>query len=228
MLAMAHVTFIARSVDGLILLETWDDANKVSAQLKSQAKQLLRKLHNMPSRCSVEGAGDSVFHYRMDDGVVYMALFDRSYPKNLAFAFLEDIFRLFQEELKREFGTGSVDYRSHIETIEKPYYFIKFDRQISKKKAEYRDPSSSKALSKLNQNLSEVSSIMRQNIDEILHRGENLEEVGKKAANLKYASKDFANMTRMLSFQTMVQKYGVPVVICLVVLLVICFKVFKK
>merc|ERR1719230_2119885 len=137
------------------------------------------------------GAGDFIFHYKMEDGVCYMALFDTSYPKNLAFAFLEDIHRLFQEELKREFGTGSVDYRSHIETIEKPYYFIKFDRQITKKKAEYRDPNSSKALSRLNENLTEVSSIMRQNIDEILHRGENLEEVGKKAQNLKYESNKF-------------------------------------
>lgn len=225
---MAHVTFIARSVDGLILVETWDDANKVSTQLKSQAKQLLKKLQNMPPRCSVEGAGEFVFHYKMEDGVCYMALFDRGYPKNMAFAFLEEIHKLFQEELKREFGTGSVDYRSHIETIEKPYYFIKFDRQITKKKSEYRDPNSSKALSKLNENLTEVSNIMRQNLDEILHRGENLQEVGRKANTLKDESKKFANQTRMLSFQTMVQKYGVPVVLGLVILIIICFKVFKR
>lgn len=225
---MAHVTFIARSLDGLILVETWDDANKVQSQQKQQAKQLLKKLHNMPPRCSVEGAGDFVFHYVMVDGVCYMALFDKSYPKNLAFAFLEDINRLFQEELKREFGTGSVDYRSHIETIEKPYYFIKFDRQITKKKAEYRDPNSSKALSRLSENLTEVSGIMRQNIDEILKRGENLESVGRKAGELKEESKKFKNMTGRLSFQTMVQKYGVPVVIGLGVVLVVCYKAFAK
>lgn len=225
---MAHVTFIARSMDGLILVETWDDANKVSKTVKDQAKQLLRKLHNMPPRCSVEGAGDLVFHYSMLDGVCYMALFDRSYPKNLAFAFLEDIHKSFQEELKREFGTGSVDYRSHIETIEKPYYFIKFDRQITKKKAEYRDPNSSKALGKLSENLTEVSSIMRQNIDEILKRGENLDSVGRKATDLKDESKKFKGMTSRLSFQTMVQKYGVPIVICLVVILIIGFKLFKR
>eukprot|EP00929_Paragymnodinium_shiwhaense_P010669 TRINITY_DN115526_c0_g1_i1.p2 TRINITY_DN115526_c0_g1~~TRINITY_DN115526_c0_g1_i1.p2 ORF type:complete len:226 (-),score=82.85 TRINITY_DN115526_c0_g1_i1:131-808(-) len=224
---MAHVTFIARSMDGLILVETWDDTNKVSQQLKTQAKQLLRKLHNMPPRCSVEASGGLVFHYKMEDGVCYMALFDMAYPKNLAFAFIEEIHRLFQEELKREFGTGSVDYRSHIETIEKPYYFIKFDRQITKKKAEYRDPQSSKALSRLNENLTEVSTIMRQNIEEILHRGENLEAVGKKAEGLKNASAEFKGMTRMLSFQTMMQKFMVPIVIGLVILLIIFFKFFK-
>lgn len=224
---MAHVTFIARALDGLILVETWDDANKVSGTLKTQAKKLLQKLHNMPPRHSVEGAGDFVFHYKMDDGVCYMALFDKGYPKNFAFAFLEEIHKLFQEELKREFGTGSVDYRSHIETIEKPYYFIKFDRQIAKKKAEYRDTNSSKALGRLNENLTEVSSIMRSNIDEILTRGENLNDIGDRASKLKLESGKFSSMTRMLSFQTLVQKYGVPVVLGLVIILVICFKVFR-
>merc|ERR1712232_557523 len=144
----------------------------------------------------------------------YMALFDKSYPKNLAFSFIEEIYRLFQEELKREFGSSmGVNYRSHIETIEKPYYFIKFDRQITKKRAEYRDPGSSKTLGKLNENLTEVSSIMKQNIDEILMRGENLEAVGNKASKLKFASKELKGMTRMLSLQTLMQKYGVPAVL---------------
>lgn len=224
---MAHVTFIARSCDGLILVETWDDANKVHPQQKQQAKQLLRKLHNMPDKCSVDGAGEYMFHYTMSDGICFMALFDKGYPKNLAFAFLGDIQRLFLEELKREYGTSSVDYRSRIETIEKPYYFIKFDRQITKKKTEYRDPKSSKALGRLSENLTEVSNIMRQNIDEILKRGENLDSVGRKGQNLKDESKKFKHMTGKLSFHTMLQKYGVPVVLGLVVLVIVGFKVWK-
>eukprot|EP00405_Crypthecodinium_cohnii_P041509 CAMPEP_0206560000 /NCGR_PEP_ID=MMETSP0325_2-20121206/20749_1 /ASSEMBLY_ACC=CAM_ASM_000347 /TAXON_ID=2866 /ORGANISM="Crypthecodinium cohnii, Strain Seligo" /LENGTH=225 /DNA_ID=CAMNT_0054061649 /DNA_START=188 /DNA_END=865 /DNA_ORIENTATION=+ len=225
---MAHVTFIARSMDGLILVETWDDSNKVQPQQKQQAKMLLRKLHNMPDKCSVDGAGDNCFHYTMADGICYLALFDKSYPKNLAFAFLEDIQKLFIEELKREYGTSSVDYRSRIETIEKPYYFIKFDRQITKRKSEYRDPTSSKALGRLNENLAGVSNIMRQNIDEILKRGENLDSVGRKANDLKDESKKFKNMTGKLKFHTMVQKYGVPVVIGLVITLIICIKFWKS
>merc|ERR1719345_685287 len=173
-------------MDGLILVETWDDVNNITATMKSQAKQLLKKLKDGPARCSIDGAGEFVFHYTIEDGVCYMGLWDKNYPKKLAFAFLEDIHKTFQEELKREFGTGSVDYRSHIETIEKPYYFIKFDRQITKKKAEYRDPNSSKALGRLNEHLTEVSGIMRQSFDEVILRGENLEEVGKKANALKY------------------------------------------
>merc|ERR1712113_145403 len=62
------------------------------------------------------------------------------------------------------------------------------------------DPKSNKALSKLNNSLTEVSSIMQKNMDEIIQRWEDLEEVGNKAKTLMYASKEFSGMTRMLSF----------------------------
>ena len=80
----------------------------------------------------------------------------QDYPKKLAFAFLEEIYRLFLEELKREFGTGAVDYRSRIECIDKPYYFIKFERVIQRKQREFRDPKSNSSLQKLSESLVEV------------------------------------------------------------------------
>merc|ERR1719150_1039177 len=123
-----------------------------------------------PSRMSVDlNNSQFVFHYIIEDGVCFLTLCEKNCPKKLAFGFLDDIHQSFLEELKREFGTHSgVDYRSHIDTVEKPYYFIKFERVIQKKKAEYQNPSSHKAMSKLNESLTEVSNIMRKNIDEML------------------------------------------------------------
>jgi len=225
---MAHVTFVARALDGVILTETWDETEKITSHVKSQAKQLLRKLHNMPNRCSVEDSHERyVYHFTINDGVCILAVFDRSYPKNLAFAFLEEVAKLFQEELKREFGTGAVDYRSHIETIEKPYYFIRFDRQITNKRKEYMDPTSSKALTRINENLIEVSSIMKRNISEILHRGEHIDEVGRKGDELRHASQGFRDTTKMLSYQSMLAKYGIPAVLVLVVFLVVYIKFLR-
>lgn len=224
---MVHLTLIARVLDGLILVETWDNMNQSLTPFKTQAKQLLKKLNNGPQKCTIDVSGGNVFHYTIEDGVVYMCLCDTSYPKKLAFAFLEDVHRSFLEELKREFGTQSVDYRSRVETIEKPYYFIKFDRVIQKKKVDYRDPNSSKALSKLNESLTEVSQIMRQNIDDMLRRGESLDEVGRKASDLKFASKEFKGMTNMLMIQALLKQYGVIIAIGLFVMLVIYAKFIR-
>jgi hypothetical protein len=40
----------------------------------------------------------------MEDGVVYLALADKAYPKKLAFAYLLDVQREFVGELQREQG----------------------------------------------------------------------------------------------------------------------------
>jgi len=55
------------------------------------------------------------YSYILEDGVCYITLCDQSYPRKLAFHYLED--------LQREFG--KLD-RSKIETASKPYAFIKF------------------------------------------------------------------------------------------------------
>mmetsp|Transcript_76578 Transcript_76578/g.177683 ORF Transcript_76578/g.177683 Transcript_76578/m.177683 type:complete len:263 (-) Transcript_76578:65-853(-) len=146
---MAHATFVTRACDGLILAETRDQRGRTPLQVQHQALQLLGRLHTMSPRCSLEVASGMAFHLIICDGVCYLGLFDYVYPKALAFKFLEEVCDVFREELKREFGTGSVDHRSHIETIEKPYHFIRFDRQILKKQMEFGDPTSSKALTKL-------------------------------------------------------------------------------
>jgi uncharacterized membrane protein len=56
------------------------------------------------------------FHsYLIEGGVCYLTLCDRSYPKKLAYQYLE--------ELQHEFEKVN---RSQIETVARPYAFIKF------------------------------------------------------------------------------------------------------
>jgi len=199
--------------------------NRGLSSFKTQAKKLLKQIGVQGStRCSIDAQGYT-FHAMVADGITYLTLTHASYPKKLAFAFLDDVAQEFQGELQREFGgTAGVDFRSKVETIEKPYYFIKFDRHIAKKRQEYRDPSSSKAMSRLNESLTEVSSIMRKNIDDILQRGDNLEDVGRKATTLKGASKDFSGMAKQLNLEAMMRKYGVVAIIGAFLLFILIYR----
>ncbi|KAF8817869.1 synaptobrevin family protein, partial [Cardiosporidium cionae] len=224
---MCELAFLCRTSDALLLAETWDNltANAELKKRKAQAKEILKKVNRLRSPGCIEDLTHS-FYYLSVDGICYMTVCANSYPKKLAFAFLEDIQRSFVEELKREYGTHSMDYRSLIETIEKPYYFIKFDRIIQKKKQDYRNPNSSKALQKLNEGLTEVSNIMRRNITDILERGERLDEIGRKAMNLKDASTKFKGISKTLMLQAWMQQYVPVLVITIVVLIIIAWKVF--
>jgi len=225
------LTFIARASDGLILSETWDSGQSENLHIfKQQAKKVLQKLHNQTvTKCSVDGGTPSapvVFHYLVDGGICYLALASRSFPKRLAFVYLEDVHRAFVEELKRHYGTGSVDYRSQIETIQKPYSFITFDRTVQKKRAEFRDPNSTSAISKLNEGLAEVNTIVRKSLEDIIARGDALEDVSSRANTLKDEAKRFSVNARHLNLQAMMRKYGITAFISFVILLIIYFKIF--
>lgn len=42
--------------------------------------------------------------YLIDDGICYLTLTDKAYPKRLAFLFLEEVCKEFVDELKAEYG----------------------------------------------------------------------------------------------------------------------------
>ena len=68
-----------------------------------------------PPRQSI-ASGDMVFHTLVDEyGVCYLVLTDKGYPKKLAYQYLEEL----QSEFSRLYGT-------QIESVNRPYAFIKF------------------------------------------------------------------------------------------------------
>ena len=63
--------------------------------------------------------------YLIADNVIYLVISDKSYPRKLAFSYLD--------ELSKEFQTS---YGAKVDTVRKPYAFIGF--------GEYLDPVSPK------------------------------------------------------------------------------------
>jgi len=62
--------------------------------------------------------------------------------------------------LKKSFGASeAIDYRSKIETIERPYFFIKFERYIKKIRQSYMNPSMD--MLELNKELDDVKHIVK-------------------------------------------------------------------
>ena len=224
------LTFISRASDGLILSETWDSGQSDALTVyKQQAKKILAKLKNAPSKCSVDGgtaASPVLFHYNVDHGICYLCLAGKSFPKRLAFAFLEEIQRAFVEELKRHYGTGSVDYWSQIETIQKPYFFITFDRTVQRKRSEFRDPNSTSAIAKLNEGLAEVNTIVRKSMEEMLARGDALEDVSGRATTLRDEAKRFEKNAKYINFQALVRKYALVGTLGFAILLILYIKLF--
>ncbi|ETO82045.1 hypothetical protein, variant 2 [Phytophthora nicotianae P1976] len=243
---MPIITFVARVSDGMLLvasMESIGDANGNLDTYKQQAKQIMKRLdQRSPTKCSIE-SGAYTFHYLIQEGVCYLTLADRGFPKRLAFLYLEEVHAGFVEELERDSGSN---WRDVVTTVARPYAFIKFgkkasfllvalvvhkycdttDKFIQKKRKEYADPSSSQNMHRLNDDLADIHNIMRKNIQEVLNRGERVEHVSRISSNLADRSKDLKWGAKKLRMQAIYRQYGPIVAVALFVLLVIYTKFF--
>lgn len=134
---------------------------------------------------------------------------DRSYPKKLAFQYLEDL----KNEFERVNG-------SQIETAARPYAFIKFDTFIQKTKKLYLDTRTQRNLAKLNDELYEVHQIMTRNVKEVLGVGEKLDQVSEMSSRLTSDTRIYADKAKDLNRQAFIRKYApVAIVIGVVIML---------
>ena len=174
-------------------------------------------------RMSIETTNSKIFHYLIKDMICYLTLTEISYPKRLAFVYLEEISDGFLEELTRDHGS---DWRRTIDTASRPYQFIKFDQYIQRKQREFVDPSSRQNATKINQDLADIQSIMQKNIEEVLNRGDELENVSKISGDLVNQSKQFKWGAKKLTWQAMINQYGPIIAMVVFVLFVLYVKFF--
>ena len=214
---MVKLTLIARVRDGLPLAEGLDnDRESELFQYKSQAKAIFKKIAgNYPStkpppRVSID-SGKFVFHYVVDAyDVIYMALTEKQYPKKLAYGYLD--------ELAKEFGTL---YGQQVETVTRPYAFIKFDSFIQKSKKVYLDSRTQRNMEKLNADLAEVHQIMTQNIADVLGQGQKLDRMTEMSNVLSHDAKQLAVKAKGLYHQALLKQYLPWIVILGTILLVL-------
>jgi vesicle transport protein SEC22 len=181
-------------------------------------------LHHLSSvaKLSIETSNRKAFHYLIRDGICFLTLTDASYPKRLIFLYLDETADGFVEELTKDYGP--TEWRAAVETAARPYAFIKYDPYIQRKEREYADPSSRRNATKINEDLADIQSIMRKNIEQVLNRGEKLEHVSQISGDLVGKSKQFKWGAKKLRFRAMLNQYGPVVIGTLFVLFVLYLK----
>jgi vesicle transport protein SEC22 len=135
-------------------------------------------------------------HYIIDGNVCYLTVCERTYPKKLAYQYLE--------ELQQEFAT---QYGGEVDAVARPYAFIKFDTFIQRTKKLYSDARTQRNLNKLNDDLHDIQQIMTRNINDIMGQGERLDRVSAMSGTLSAESKKYSKKSRDLARQALIQKY---------------------
>eukprot|EP00696_Hemimastix_kukwesjijk_P001068 gnl/Hemi2/11387_TR3944_c0_g1_i1.p1 gnl/Hemi2/11387_TR3944_c0_g1~~gnl/Hemi2/11387_TR3944_c0_g1_i1.p1 ORF type:complete len:210 (+),score=59.52 gnl/Hemi2/11387_TR3944_c0_g1_i1:81-710(+) len=207
---MAMHTEIARIRDGLLLAASMEVQRNLDPY-KEQSKKIFRSLNpDSHRRLTIETSEGLAFHYIIENGVCYLCLCERSYPKRLAFLYLE--------EIQKEFDNL---YKSQIETASRPYAFVKFDNYIQKTKKIYSD---SRSIDKIKEDLTDVTRIMTQNIDEVLGIGNRLNEIHGKSERLVEDTAKYHKQTKYLNFVALWRQRGPLVCVSLMVLFMLWYR----
>ncbi len=65
------------------------------------------------------------------------------------------------QDLEQRYGSEG---RTKVETAARPYAFIAFDKVIQRKRKEFMDPTSRSNIARVNEDLADIQSIMKKNI----------------------------------------------------------------
>jgi len=102
--------------------------------------------------------------------VVYLTITDRSYPRKLAFSYLDELAREFSLSYGRQVAQPTL----------RPYAFVAFDTFMQRTKRLYADSRTAETaagshLDRLNEDLQDVQKIMTKNMEDLLWRGDSLD-----------------------------------------------------
>ncbi|EIW82524.1 protein transport protein Sec22 [Coniophora puteana RWD-64-598 SS2] len=219
---MVRSTTVVRASDALPLAASVDDEQTEQdlQEHKQQAKLIFRRITpNSEPRCSIE-SGAYTLHYLLVDNVVYLTIADKSYPRKLAFSYLE--------ELQKEFA---VSYGPKVDSVRKPYAFVGFDTFMSKTARLYRDTRAASAaggsnLDKLNDELHDVTRIMTKNMEELLWRGDSLDRMSHLSSSLRSESEKYRKAARNINVQAMLRQYAPVGAVVLLLFIFIYWRFF--
>lgn len=223
---MPIFTYVARVTDGMPLVASMQQhGDEHMTKYKQQARKIFKRLSSLaslPTEMSIE-SNEFVFHYIIADGVCFLMLVRAAYPARVAFAFLREIQAGFERDLRLTHGDN---WRQAVDTASRPYAFLKFEKFISHKLKEYSNPDSAVSMSALNSEVSEVHSILRKNIQDVLTRGDHLNHMSNLSQELVDKSKKFSWGAKRRNILESFKKWLPCLVLLLIVLIVVYMKFF--
>ena len=129
--------------------------------------------------------------------MVFFAITERSFPKELATIYLDDIAQEFVNTHR------DADYRSG--TL-RPYAFNDFDTFIQRTKKSYENPRASDNLDKVQAQLKETTQIMSKNLEDLLYRGDSLERMSTMSSDLRDASKKYKRAAVRINWELLLKQ----------------------
>ncbi|KAL5783449.1 hypothetical protein ACOSP7_008478 [Xanthoceras sorbifolium] len=150
------------------------------------ARQVLEKLPRGSDDSNLSYSHDRyIFHVKRTDGLTVLCMADDSSGRRIPFAFLEDIHQRFVRTYNRAIHSAAA-YAMNDE----------FSRVLSQQMDQFSNDPNADRLNRLKGEMSHVRSVMIDNIDKVLERGDRLALLVDKTTNLQGNTLRFKRQAR--------------------------------
>jgi len=150
-----------------------------------------------------------IFHYIVEDGLTYLCMADEEFGRRLPFAFLEDIKNRFKATYA-ERGKTALAYGMNAD----------FSRVLQNQMDYYSNNPNADRINRVRNEIDEVKTVMVQNIEKVLERGERIELLVDRTENLNQTAFQFKKKATQVK-RRMWWKNAKVMVILIFVLIVI-------
>ncbi|ODH45370.1 hypothetical protein ACO22_00094 [Paracoccidioides brasiliensis] len=192
-----------------------DEQGEALSEIKLHAKKICQRLNrNSETRATIE-SGQHNLHYIIQDEVCFLCITDKSYPRKLAFTYLDD--------LATEFTT-TYPASQYLSSKLPPYAFLNFDNFIQRTMKTYQDSRTSQNLDKLNDELKDVTKVMTKNIEDLLYRGDSLERMGEMSGRLREDSRKYRKAAVRINWELLMKQYGPFAAVGFILFILICWR----
>ncbi|KAL8227009.1 hypothetical protein R6Q57_016841 [Mikania cordata] len=156
-----------------------------STNASSISRQILDKIPGNNDMNISYSQDRYIFHVKRTDGLNILCMADDAAGRRIPFAFLEDIHQRFV----RTYGRAVLSAQAYGMNDE-------FSRVLSQQMEYYSDDPNADRMNHLKGEMSQVRSMMIQNIDKVLGRGDRLESLVDKTANMQNNTFRFRKQSR--------------------------------
>ncbi|CRH01152.1 SNARE protein, putative [Plasmodium relictum] len=127
------------------------------------------------------GIGHLHIYTNIQNNISILVLSTPSYPLRIAFGLIDNAHKLFIEKCKGQYENITQDLKEG----------SLFNNELNELLKKYQNPSEADKLLKVQKDLDEVKDVMLKNIEDLLQRGEKLDDLMKKSQDLSNSSYQF-------------------------------------
>jgi len=173
------------------------------------ARRILEKIQSQTNSKMSYVYERHIFHYQVDDYITYLCMADEEFGRRIPFAFLEDL----KERFKATYGDRGKSALA--------YAMNEDFSKIMKSVMEYYslNPNADK-ISRLKGDVDEVKSVMVQNIEKVLERGERIELLVDKTTELSQSAFKFKKQSTALKRSMWFKNIKLTLLIIFIVLII--------